>query len=140
MASQGKNQNAKQGESMEQYRARRRGSDAVHTPGEWFDVMDGWDPVEVKSTQRRINTGEDTVSAPRNGRWRLWHSQHEKMVEQGGEYDLVVIDDGEIWRETTLSAEEVSDVITENELKWTGGGGHGMSSEQVKIPWHYVFE
>lgn len=149
MASQGKNRNAEQGESIEQYRARVRGSDAVHTPGEWFDVMDGWQPVEVKSTQRRINEGEDYVSAARNGRWRLWRGQHEKMIEQDGEYDLVVIDDdgdqeenedGDIWRQTTISAEDVSEIIDENELSWTGGGGHGMKTEQVKIPWHYALE
>lgn len=147
MASQGKNRNAEQGESIEQYRARRRGGE--HTPGEWFDVMDGWQPVEVKSTQRRINTDPELVSSPRNGRWRLWRDQHEKMVEQGGEYDFVVIDDdgdddenesGDIWRETTVSADRVSEIIEQNELSWTGAGKHGMPTEQVKIPWTYVID
>lgn len=133
MATQGKNANAQQGESIEQYRARRRGSDADHTPDQWFDVMDGWTPIEVKSTQRTLGSG-------RSGRWRLWQNQHEKMVEQGGEYDLVVIEDDEIWREATLSADEVSAIIEDKGLSWTGAGEHGMPSRQVKIPWPYAIE
>lgn len=129
MATQGKNRNAQQGESIEQYRARERGGD--HTPDEWFDVLDGFDVIEVKSTQKTLASG-------RSGRWRLWRKQHEKMVEQNGEYDLVVIDDDEIWREVTLSAAEVDDIISENGLSWTDAGNHGMPSEQVKIPWHYA--
>lgn len=122
MASQGKNRNAKQGESIEQYRARQRGSDADHAPDEWFDVMDGWTPIEVKSTQRRLASG-------RRGRFRLWKVQHDKMEEQNGEYDLAVIDDDKIWEETTLSAEEVSEIIAERELTWTEAGDHGMPSK-----------
>lgn len=132
MASQGQNENAVQGETIEQHRARVRGSDAEHMPGEWFDLMDGWTVVEVKSTTRRLGSG-------RRGRWRLWKGQHEKMVEQGGEYDLVVIEDDEIWRSVTISADEVTEVIEDNDLSWTNAGdSHSMPTEQVKIPWKHV--
>lgn len=134
MASAGKNQNQQQGESIEQYRARQRGSDASHTPDEWFDVIDGWTPIEVKSTTRRLASG-------RRGRWRLWKSQHEKLLEQEGEYDLAVIEDDDLVAEKTLSAKEMDEVINEANLSWTSAGdSHSMPSQQVKIPWNYVFD
>lgn len=133
MASAGKNRNAKQGESIEQYRARQRGDGADHTPDEWFDVLDGWQPIEVKSTQRTLASG-------RKGRFRLWRNQHDGMTEQGGEYDFAVIDDDKVWKETTVSADRVSEIIDENDLSWTAAGRHGMPTEQVKIPWNYVIE
>lgn len=132
MASQGRNENAAQGESIEQYRARQRGSDADHTPDEWFDVLDGWTPIEVKSTTRRLSSG-------RRGRLRLWRTQHETLLEQGGEYDVVVIEDDEISAETTVTAERMDEILTDGGLSWTNAGqSHGMPSQQVKVPWHYV--
>lgn len=129
MASRATNANKEDGTRAEEYVAEQ-----VHgerTPNEWYDVL-GPAPenrrIEVKSTQERLSSG-------RRGRFRLWRSQHERMKDADGRY-WFLIDGREPFQR---SPEEVSEVIDENGLSWTGSGSHEMDTEQVKIPWsHFI--
>lgn len=123
--------NADKGTSIERYRAKER--NGHHVPEAWFDVeAEDGTPVEVKSTQRRLASG-------RRGRFRFWQEQHENMEDHTGEYDLVVTEDDSTAFERTLSADEVSEVIEDAGISWTGAGDHHMG-RQAKVPWSYFFE
>jgi hypothetical protein len=100
----------------------------VRTPNEWYDVESVTGVHEVKSTVEELSSG-------RNGRFRLWKHQHERLEEEGGTYHFLV--DGVGIEE--IPAEEVTELIEQGNLSWTGSGNHGMDQRQVKIRWPEIF-
>lgn len=119
------NVNKQVGTSIESYRADAR--DGERTPDAWFDVeaADGT-LVEVKSTERRLSYG-------RRGRYQIERTNHENLVDHGGEYDFVLRDGDSTAAERTLDASTVEEIRQEHGLKWPNGG-------KLKLPWSYVHE
>lgn len=103
--------NKRLGNKIEEQRAEAR--DAPHTPGAEFYDVDDANPVEVKTTAKTVESGDET----RKGRYQLIGDNHQKLAEAGGEYDFV-LRDGEHVEVTTKTALEVDQIIDRQGLKW----------------------
>lgn len=126
------NANKYLGEHVEEDRADARGGE--RTPEAWFDVDDDGTPVEVKSTERRLSYG-------RRGRYQIERTNHENLLDHGGEYDFVLRDgsgeDGEQYDTAAtrigVDASTVEAWREERGLKWPDGG-------KLKLPWSQVHD
>ena len=102
---------------------------------EWHDLVhDGTTPIEVKSCEKRVDSGSTT----RNGRFRLWKRAHERLKEQNGKYLFVV------WSESTDRPDKAG-FLTPRDLEartdglnWYGAGSHHKRDEQTKITWTQI--
>lgn len=126
------NDNKEVGTSIEKYRAKQRGGE--RTPEAWFDVeaADGT-LVEVKSTERRVSVDWAENRDPRRGRFQIERSNHENLVDHGGEYDFVLRDGDDAVAETTMTAKEVDDLLDENDRTWP-------KNSKLKLVWSDIFD
>ena len=129
MASQGNNGNKAAGTSAEEYIAEQ--IDGFRTGGMWYDIE-----TPHNGKIHEVKTTVETLSSGRNGRFRLWRDQHEKYLEEGGEYHFLVDSVGY----ERLSAEEVDEIIEASGVEWTGAGGHRGEKQQLKLRWPEVFD
>jgi hypothetical protein len=121
-------ENKAAGTQAEEYVADQVGGE--RTPNEWYDVLGPYgEVIEVKSTSEEYASG-------RRGRFRLWRSQHDRLIQEQGTYWFLV--DG--LPTVRMDAREVSELLDRESLEWTGSGSHEMESQQVKIPWNYVID
>jgi len=109
----------------------RRFSEMEHAEAsEWHDlVYDGRTPIEVKSCEKRIGRRN------RNGRFRIWERQHERLKDQNGQYLFVV------WSET-INRPDKTGFLTPVDLEartdglnFYGAGNHHKRDNQTKITW-----
>lgn len=103
--------NKRLGNKIEEQRAEAR--DAPHTPEAAFYDVDDSDPVEVKTTAKTVESGDER----RKGRYQLIGDNHQRLAEAGGEYDFV-LRDGEETTVETKTALEVDQIIDAAGLKW----------------------
>lgn len=82
------------GESIEDWVTERFGYE--HTDEQWYDhVGDHGTKIQVKGTQRWIRDGYYDNGNPRRrrGRFRLWEFDHQKLVQNGGVYLLILYEE-----------------------------------------------
>lgn len=129
------NDNKAVGTDAEEYIARKTGGE--RHPNEWYDVESGNGRIiEVKSTQETVNDTPATTTDPRNGRFRLWQHQHEKLKDAEGVYYFLV--DG--LPTTRVKPEKVDRVMNARGLSWTDSGASTDNNQQVKINWSYLID
>lgn len=105
---------------------------------DWYDlVTDGGGYVEVKSTATRLSGGQ-------KGRFRLWETQHERLVEHDRDgsawYVFCLFDVG--GREVTARMARRAPAEIGRSIGARGGfnrSGHQMGP-QYKLPYAAVFE
>lgn len=102
------------GEQIEAVVIERRGFEAVDR--EAVDAPDAvandGTPVEVKACKRRISNGSGETA----GRWYLRRRAHEALLEEGGDYLLVVYDEAdgslEVLDEQLVPADVVDAIVS----------------------------
>jgi len=118
--------NQQLGLDIEEAVARERDAEHLGDSGGWFDVDDDGTPVEVKSTEKRLQSG-------RRGRYQLIESNHANLRDHGGEYVFVLREgDSEVDR-TTVTPSEIDDYVQAEDRKWPRGS-------KLKIPWTEVHD
>lgn len=88
-------------------------------------------PVEVKTCRLAYDQ--------RKGRWWIRRDNHERLLQDGGEYVLSVYKEatGEILRQRLVSAQIIDSLIDQ---WWAAGNGHHETTEEfVQLPWSKVF-
>lgn len=88
--------------------------------------------VEVKSCRLEYRN--------RRGRWWIRRRNHERLLDEGGEYVLSVYrsSTAEVLRQALVSAVTV-DAIVDGDW-WDAGAGGNEAEEYVQLPWSTVFE
>lgn len=129
--------NREAGVQTEQFRAEARGRTAEHVgTGGWYDVDDDGTPVEVKSCQRTVAVNYGDNDRVRPGRYQIDHDNHRNLVDHGGEYDFVLMDEnGDSSLDVvTIDAADLDDLINELNRTWPD------SPSKLKLRWQDVHD
>lgn len=96
------------------------------------------DPLELKTCQRWIDD-RGSRGDRRRGRWWIGRRAHEDLLELGGGYVLVVLDEtGDVLAYVVVVATVLDELL---EQRWTGNGGsHHQGDESAQLPWPAILD